>query len=67
MNFSTRLRSPPLRAGVFTDHIDAYGSSGEVEFVNPLWNNAGSVLWECSLYISPDSVDDPMYPQNFHA
>ena len=56
------LRSPPMRIGEFTERMEAFGSAGEIDFEDPSDGGTGSIRWDCSLYISPDSVDDPTYP-----
>ena len=61
------FRSPPMRTGAFTERMEAFGSSGEIDFEDPSDDGAGSILWDCSLYIEPDRVDDPTYPMLLHA
>ena len=58
----SNLRSPPMRLGEFTERMEAFGSAGEVDFEDPSDDGTGSIQWDCSLYISPSSVDDPTYP-----
>jgi len=64
---SLSLRSPPMRTGLFTERMEAFGSSGEIDFEDPSDDGAGSILWDCSLYIEPSQVDDPTYPMFLHA
>ena len=61
------LRSPSMRTGSFTERMEAFGSSGEIDFEDPSDDGAGSILWDCSLYIEPSQVDDPTYPMFLHA
>ena len=61
------LRSPPTRTGSFTERMEAFGSSGGIDFEEPSGDGEGSILWNFSLYISPDSVDDPTYPIRLYA
>ena len=52
----------PMRSGLVTERIEAFGSSGEVDFDDPTDDGEGSILLDHSLYISPDSLHDPTYP-----
>ena len=52
----------PMRSGLVTERMRAYGSYGSVEFDDPAYDGSGSVFWGHSLYIAPDSADDPAYP-----
>ena len=61
------LRSPPQRSGFITERMEAFGSAGEIDFDDPADDGTGSILWDCSLYIAPDRVDDPTYPMLLHA
>jgi hypothetical protein len=51
-----------MRSGLITERMQAYGSYGSVEFNDPAYDGSGSVFWGHSLYIAPDSADDPAYP-----
>ena len=61
------MRSPPMRSGFITERMEAFGSSGEIDFEDPSYDGTGSILWDCSLYIAPDSENDPAYPLLLYA
>ena len=61
------MRSPPMRSGFITERMEAFGSSGEIDFEDPSYDGTGSILWDCSLYIAPDSENDPTYPLLLYA
>lgn len=56
-----------MRAGLVTERMRAYGLPGEVDFDDPTYDGEGSILWNHSLYISPDSEEDPTYPMHLLA
>ena len=57
----------PMRSGLVTERMRAFGSYGPVEFVDPADDGSGSIFWGHSLYIAPDSADDPTYPMRLLA
>ena len=59
--------SRSMRSGLIAERMRAYGLQGEVDFDDPADDGAGLVLWDHSLYISPDSEDDPTYPMHLLA
>ena len=59
--------SGPMRSGLAMERMRAYGSYGPVEFEDPADDGSGLILWNHSLYISPDSADDPTYPMRLLA
>ena len=50
-----------------TERMRAFGSYGPVEFDDPADDGSGSIFWGHSLYIAPDSADDPTYPMRLLA
>ena len=63
---SSSMRSPP-RSGLVTERMEAFGSTGAVDFDDPSEDGSGSIFWDCSLYITPSSANDPSYPMYLSA